>query len=62
MMTDAWCAHDTPHVMMSLLTNGGGPSETDPGHDWGVYSDNTSAMTRRPGLTRPEFVLMSDVE
>ena len=48
--------------MMSLLTNGGGPSETDPGHDWGVYSDNTSAMTRRLGLTRPEFVLMSDVE
>ena len=26
----AWC----PHVMMTLLTNGGGPSETDPGHDW----------------------------
>ena len=49
----SWCHDDD-----DILTNGGGPSKTDPGHIWEcseASSDNTGdrsgslAMTRRPG-------------
>ena len=58
--------------MMTLMTYGSGVSRVDPGHNRGVSLEvlrqhletksGSVTVTRRPGLTHSEFVLMSNVE